>query len=102
MRQRLRELDDARDATALDREAEACRCGRLAARHVVLESCADVVEAVQRGAAKSGRRVVEAPTQLDLRTEALVAGNLGDLEAAAEPVAADLESLAVRQRVRSL
>src|SRR6185503_4811118 len=46
--------------------------------------------------------VIEGTAQLDLRSDAFVAGDLGDLEAAAESLSADLEALAVRQRVRSL
>src|SRR5687767_2685145 len=66
MCQRLRELDDTRNAACLNRKAEAGRRGGLAARRVLLEGGADVVEAVERRAAQDARRVEEIAAKLDL------------------------------------
>src|SRR5690606_25465862 len=96
MRQRLRKLERARRALRARAQADAGARGGLAARHVLLEGGADVVEPVERRSAETRGRTREASARLDLRAGAAIAGDLGNLETAPEPLAADLEALGVR------
>src|SRR5688572_19504805 len=73
-------------------------CG-FAARNILLPRRADVIETVRGDAACHAAGVDEIATQFDLAAEPAIAGDLRDFEAAAKPVAADLEALAVGQDV---
>src|SRR5512138_2829398 len=102
VRQRFGDLDEARQPPVLHREPQARRRGRLPARLVLLPGRGEVVEPIERGLTHDRTRARQLAAQLGLRAQALVAGDLGDLEAATEALAADLVALAVRQHVRGL
>ena len=68
----------------------------------MLPRCADIVETVDGNALEQSGCLQQLPAHFHFRADALVARDFGDLVAAAQPLAADLEAFVVRQHVSAL
>ena len=95
MREGLRELERAGETPALFRDAETGRRRGVAIAGVVLPRGADIVETVDGDALEQSGCLQQLPAQFHFRADALIARDFGDLVAATQPLAADLEAFVV-------